>query len=95
MKHVLDDYIAAVFLHNPGSAPFAAEHRTTENTWDVTDGDDFWKVVTGYGDLQRRYFDPSTGQAAFLGLLKEGDATSLASVRVMIEHRKRKPIRES
>ena len=21
MKHVLDDYIAAVFLHNPGSAP--------------------------------------------------------------------------
>jgi len=88
MKHVLDEYISAVFLHNPGSAPLAAEHRTTENTWDVSDGDGIWKVLTGYGGLQRRYFDPSTGQAAFFGLLKEGDATALVSVRVRIEHRK-------
>ena len=41
--------------------------------------------MTGFGDVQRRYLDPETGQAAYYGYLREGDQTDIVSVRIRVQ----------
>ena len=84
LRSFLDRYLDAVFRHDPSAAPLTATHRATENAADVPVGEAFWKLMTGYGDVQRRYFDTQTGNAAYFGHLKEGDKTDIVSVRIRI-----------
>lgn len=85
---VLDSYLQAVIKHDPGLAPLAPRYRATENTWDVKPGEGVWKLVTGYGDIQRRFIDTETGQAAYLGLLQQEQRTVLASLRIKVHEGK-------
>jgi hypothetical protein len=39
------------------------------------------------GEVQRRYFDPVSGQAAFFGTIEEGADTAIVTVRVRVENR--------
>jgi hypothetical protein len=43
--------------------------------------------VTGLGKVQRRYFDPVSGQAGYYGTVMEGDATAIVTVRLRVENR--------
>src|SRR4029079_9443562 len=40
------------------------------------------------GKVQRSYFDPVSGQAAYLGLIEEGQATDVATLRIKVEDKK-------
>ena len=84
LKEYLDSYLLAVFANDPGAAALAPNHRATENAVDFGPGDGPWLATTGYGDIQRRYADPETGQAAYYGYLREGDTNNIASVRVRV-----------
>jgi hypothetical protein len=84
LRKSLDAYLAAVFKHDPTAAPLAAGHRATENARDVAVGEGFWKTFSAYGDVQRRYFDPVTGNAAYFGHLKETGKDTIVSVRVRV-----------
>jgi hypothetical protein len=46
-----------------------------------------WKSVTGLGSLQRRYLDPVNGQAAYFGVVDEGNGSAIVTVRVKVERR--------
>jgi hypothetical protein len=81
----LDSYLAAITGHDMGNAPIAANFRATENGVTVAKGEGIAKSVTALGDVQRRYFDSVTGQAAYLGLVQEGDAIALTAIRIRIE----------
>ena len=61
---MLDTYLTAVFKHDPSAVPLTADHYATENTAVVKNGEGFWKDVSGYGEVQRRYFDPMNESAA-------------------------------
>jgi hypothetical protein len=85
LRQALDTYLAGVFKHDPSTARLTDDHYATLNTAVVHSGEGFWKDINGYGTLQRRYFDPVNGAAAFLGLLKQNGQDAVSSVRIKVE----------
>jgi hypothetical protein len=85
---VLDQYLAAVVQHDPAAAPLAVGVRQTENAISVAPGNGVWKSVTALGDVQRKYFDPVSGQAAYYGSVEEGDEAALVTARIKVENRR-------
>jgi len=85
LRALLDRYLEAVIANDPAAAPLVVGFRQTENAINVRPGAGVWQSVTGLGEVQRRYFDPVTGQAAYYGTVKEGDSTAIVTVRVRVE----------
>src|SRR5829696_711543 len=73
LRTMLDQYLNAVIKHDPAAAPLVVGFRQTENAINVRPGNGVWKTVTALGKMQRRYFDPVTGQAGFYGIVLEGN----------------------
>ncbi len=88
LKDALDRYLAAVIKHDPSAAPLIVGFRQTENAVAVRLGTGVWKSVTGLGKLQRRYLDPVSGQAAYFGVVEEGERSAIVTVRVRVENRR-------
>jgi len=85
LRQALDAYLAAVFKHDPSAARLTNDHYSTQNTVVVHNGEGFWKDISGYGEVQRRYFDPVNGAVAYLGLLKQNGKDAISSVRLKVE----------
>ena len=85
LKQALDTYLTAVFKHDAGAARLSDDHYATENTAAIKSGEGFWKEFSGYGEVQRRYFDPLNETAAFLGLLKQDGQDKIVSVRIKVD----------
>ena len=88
LKGSLDQYLQAILKHDPQAAPLFLGYRHTENALLVKLGEGAWKSVTSIGKVDRRYYDPVSGQAAFFGVLNEGDAPTVTTVRIRVEDRK-------
>jgi len=88
LRTMLDQYLNAVVKHDPAAAPLVVGFRQTENAINVRPGNGVWKTVTGLGKVQRKYFDPVTGQAAYFGTVEEGAETAIVNIRVRVENRK-------
>ena len=88
LRTMLDQYLNAVVKHDPAAAPLVVGFRQTENAINTRPGNGVWKTVTGLGKMQRRYFDPVTGQAAYFGTVEEGAETAIVSIRVRVENRR-------
>jgi hypothetical protein len=87
LRAMLDQYLAAVVADDPGMAPLVVGFRQTENAINVRPGEGVFNTVTGLGEVQRRYFDPVSGQAAYYGTVEEGRGTAIVTVRVRVENR--------
>jgi hypothetical protein len=87
LNTVLDQYLDAVVSNDSGEAPLAYAARQTVNAINVPVGAGVWQSVTALGDVQRRYFDPVSGQAAYYGSVEEGDQSALVTIRVKVENR--------
>jgi hypothetical protein len=87
LRTLLDQYLGAVVAHDPSAAPLVVGFRQTENAINVRPGDGVWQSVTGLGEVQRRFLDPVSGQAAYYGTVKEGAETPIVTVRVRVENR--------
>src|SRR5262245_36204300 len=87
LKTTLDQYLNAVVKHDTSAAPLFIAFRQTDNGVVVRPGNGTWKSITALGDIQRKFFDPVSGQAAYLGLIKEGQATGIATLRLRVENR--------
>lgn len=84
---VLDAYLGALTANDPGAAPLAAGFRQTENAVVVPEGTGLWATATGLGAVDRHYFDAEAGQAAWFGVLDEGEAAAVALLRLRVEAR--------
>jgi hypothetical protein len=87
LRTMLDQYLTAVIKHDPVGAPLVVGFRQTENAINTRPPNGVWKSVTALGDVQRRYFDPVTGQAAYFGTVMEGASAAIVTVRVRVENR--------
>ena len=87
LRSTLDRYLEAVVAHDPSKAPLVVGFRQTENAINVAPGRGVWKSVTALGNVQRRYFDPVSGQAGYYGTVMEGGETAVVTVRVRVENR--------
>jgi hypothetical protein len=88
LRTMLDQYLQAVIKHDPKAAPLIVGFRQTENALNVAPGNGVWKTVTGLGKMQRRYFDPVTGQAGYYGLVQEGTSVAVVTVRLRVQNRR-------
>jgi hypothetical protein len=88
LRTMLDQYLNAVIAHDPTKAPIMLGFRQTENAINVRPGQGVWKTITALGRVQRRFFDPVTGQAGYYGIVKEGDEEAIVTVRLRVENRK-------
>ncbi len=79
---LLDRYLTALVMRNPTAAPLADNFRSTENAASTPAGQGVWSSVTALGALQRRYADPETGQAGYVGLVGEGNDIAIVSLRI-------------
>jgi hypothetical protein len=84
----LDQYLQAILKHDPQAAPLFLGYRHTENALLVKLGEGAWKSITAIGKVDRRYYDPVSGQAAFFGVLYEGAEPTVTTVRIRVENRK-------
>jgi hypothetical protein len=87
LRSTLDRYLDAVVAHDPSKAPLVVGFRQTENAINVAPGGGVWQSATALGKVQRRYFDPVSGQAGYYGTVLEGDDTAVVTVRVRVENR--------
>jgi len=88
LKNSLDQYLKAIIKHDPAAAPSLVGFRQTENAVVVRLGTGTWKSVTALGKVQRQYFDPVSGQAAYFGTVEEGSELAIVTVRVRVENKK-------
>ena len=87
LKSLLNGYLAAVLKHDPSAASLAGSYRHTENAINVPLGKGVWQTVTALGEVQRRYLDPVSGQAAYYGIVAEGDKLAVVTARLRSENR--------
>ncbi|MEJ0006485.1 MAG: nuclear transport factor 2 family protein [Steroidobacteraceae bacterium] len=87
MKSLLNGYLSAVIKHDPAAATLADSYRHTENAINIPRGKGVWQSLTALGALQRRYLDPVSGQAAYYGIVAEGDKLAVVTARLRIENR--------
>jgi len=88
LKGTLDRYLTAMVQHKPADAPLSAGFRQTENAMVRRPGTGLWQSATALGKLQRRYFDPESGQAGYFGLIEEASGPAIATLRLKVEDRK-------
>jgi hypothetical protein len=88
LKATLDQYLNAVVQHNPGAAPLSIGFRQTENAMVQRHGTGLWQSAKALGKLQRRYFDPESGQAGYFGTLEEDGGPAIVTLRLKVEDRK-------
>jgi hypothetical protein len=87
LRTMLDSYLAAVVAHDPSKAPLVTGFRQTENAINVAPGRGTWQSVTALGKVQRKYFDPVTGQAGYYGTVMEGAETAIVTIRLRVENK--------
>jgi hypothetical protein len=87
LRSTLERYLDAVVAHDPSQAPLVVGFRQTENAVNVAPGRGVWESVTALGKVQRRYFDPVSGQAGYYGTVLEGAETAVVTVRLRVENR--------
>jgi len=88
LKTTLNQYLNAMQAHKPSAAPLSVGFRQTENAVVRKLGTGLWESTLGLGHVQRRYFDPETGQAGYYGLLEESGGLVIATLRLRVEDRK-------
>lgn len=79
---LLDQYVTAFESGQPSAVPFSAHARVTENGVAKRPGEGAWKTATGVGSYRLTAIDEATGQAAFIGVLKEGGKSTLFALRL-------------
>jgi hypothetical protein len=88
LRTMLDQYLNALIKHDPAAAPLLIGFRQTENATVVKLGSGLWKTATGLGKVQRRYFDPVSGQAAYFGFIEESGAPAIVTLRLKVDNKK-------
>ena len=87
LKVTLDQYLSAVIKHQPREAPLAMGYRHTENAINIPLGKGVWHSVTALGEVQRRYIDAESSQAAYYGIVDESGKLAVVTARLRIENR--------
>ena len=88
LKSILDQYLTAVVKHDRAAAPLGLAFRETENAVVTTPGAGLWTSATALGRLDRRYFDPVTGQAGYFGTIEEAAGPAIVTLRLKVEDRR-------
>ncbi len=83
LSKFVDQYLAALLIHDPSGLPVAADAKLTENTKPTPLGEGLWKTLKFIKFRGETVSDPSTGQVTYWGAIQE-DHVSLLMLRLKI-----------
>ncbi len=69
LQATLNSYLAAVLKHDPAAAPPGAKLPSHRKRHQYSAGQWGLASITALGQVQRRYLDPFSGQAAYYGIV--------------------------
>lgn len=84
----VDQYLKALLARDPSRLPWGPFVRFTENNVSLQVGDGLWGTASGLGPEDARAADPSTGEAAYFGVIEENGSPGYLALRLKIEGRK-------
>jgi hypothetical protein len=79
----VDQYLAAILIHDPSGLPVATDAKMTENTKPTSLGEGLWKTLKYIKFRGETVSDPTTGQVTYWGAIEE-DHVSLMMLRLKI-----------
>jgi hypothetical protein len=88
LANFLDLYLKAIVANDAKKAPLSYGFRQTENAIVVPNDEGLWSSVTGIGELERRYYDPTGNTAGFFGVLNEGQKKAIVALRLKVNQGK-------
>jgi len=80
----LQAHMQALAARDPARIPLAANVRFTENNVFIPVGDGLWDTVTGVDAVGLETADPTTGNAAWFGSVKENGTPAIYAVRIHV-----------
>jgi hypothetical protein len=80
----VDQYMAAVAVHDPSKLPTAASIRYSENNVEMKLGEGLWQTSDGWGSYKVLVDDPETGQVGFLAVANEDGHLSCFAGRLKV-----------
>ena len=92
LESMLDAYVDAVAARSPARLPVAAGVVFTENGQRLEIGDGLWHTATARGRYALRLADVETGQAVFMGTVREADTPAILVVRLAVRERQLREI---
>jgi hypothetical protein len=93
LEDFVDQFLDAFIRHDPKQLPLARSTRFTENGQRLELGDGSWRSMVGKGTYRLFVSDPTAGQVAFIGTLREENvkikegALVLIALRLKIDNR--------
>jgi hypothetical protein len=88
LRDLVDQTLAAMVAHDARRLPLAPDVRYTENGQALTLNDGFWGTASGQGVYKHYFLDPRSGQAGFMGVMKESGSNVIIAMRLRLEGRK-------
>ncbi len=80
----MERYLTAMVAHDPSKVAATTTVKFTENSKVLKLGEGAWKTATGLGTFRIDFADVKAGQAGFIGVLKEGDKSTMMAVRLKV-----------
>ena len=84
LRSHVDQYVSALSVRDTSKLKLAKAVRYTENGKTLKMGEGLWATATGLGNYKYVAADPVTQQAMFIGILNEGAAPAIATVRLKL-----------
>lgn len=81
----LKGHMQALSTRNPGALPLADDVVFTENNVPITVGEGLWRTVTAVDEAGLETADPSTGNAAWFGSVRENGVPAILAVRIRVK----------
>ncbi len=81
----LQAYLDAVAANAPDQVPLSIGFRQTENARGVPVGDGVWETLTAMGPLDRRFYDPVSGNAAYFGTATDKGEQAIVNLRLKVD----------
>jgi hypothetical protein len=85
LEGLINQYIDAVVAHDPKRLPLSADVKYTEQEQIMEVGDGFWKTAVGRGNYNHYFADPVSGQAGWMGTMREKAGLLLMTVRLRVQ----------
>lgn len=87
LEGFVDQYLAAMIGRNPYALPLAPKVKFIENEQVIPLGEGIWGTASALGSYKLYVADPQTGEAGFLGTLRENETPVAFALRLRIDHR--------
>jgi hypothetical protein len=87
LEGFVNQYMEALIARNPYSLPLAPKVKFTENEQVIPLGEGIWGTANGLGTYKLYVSDAQSGEAGFLGTLRENDTPVAFALRLRIERR--------